>query len=67
MEQIDTLDTVSKHDFFERYLKKGKVQAIYRMFNSGPNDVNTEFIIETINGKRFIVICSSEPFQELPW
>lgn len=63
MEQIDTLDTVSKHDFFERYLKKGKVQAIYRMFNSGPNDVNTEFIIETINGKRFIVICSSEPFQ----
>jgi len=63
MDKIDSMDTVSKHDFFERYLKKGKVNAIYRMFNSGPTDVNSEFIIETIKGKRFIVICSFEPFQ----
>ena len=51
MNEMDKMDHISKHDFLERYLKKGKIAAIYRAFNSESTD-NTEFIAQTTSGNK---------------
>ena len=44
-------------------LKKGKIQKIWRLFNSDGNDTNTEFVVETTKGRQFLVTCSADPFR----
>ena len=60
IEGYEKLDRVSSHDFFDRYLCKGKVKKIERAFQT--EEHNCEYIIETVTGGQFVVVTSQETF-----
>ena len=60
IEDYETLDRVSSHDFFDRYLRKGKVKKIERAFQT--EEHNCEYIIETVSGGQFVLVTSPGSF-----